>query len=301
MVWDTCTIVLHGGSNGVYFTNDIITGSVVLELKQKRKVEQMYLKVTGITKAMWSRPSPTLPYIKIYSQQKKVLDISMDVFKELQAQTVKPGIMSCQFDFMLPADLPPTYKDSVAKVYYRIIMTSKNAFKIKSKHVIPFIVMNSLNINHIREYKIPMVYELQKTFGNSAKFLLTLKTYRGFASTQEIPFEAILTNENKIKVNKISVALIQKVDYNVSSGYYSSEKTVCKTEYIEILNLAKQICMFSLEVPLVIPSTINQRDPMVDISYALQVKVNFLFHLPLYTDIPVAVASVPVSHDIFYK
>lgn len=53
-----------------------------------------------------------------------------------------------------------------------------------------------------------MVYELEKKIGNS-KFLLTFKTYRGFAPTQKIPFEVTITNEKRIKVKRISVALIQ--------------------------------------------------------------------------------------------
>nr|XP_034833312.1 uncharacterized protein LOC117989996 isoform X2 [Maniola hyperantus] len=267
-----------------------------------RLIKQIDFKVIGISKATWSRSSPTLPYIKIYSQTKRVLDISIDVFKELQGKTIKPGIRSYQFHFMLQADLPPTFKDSIAKIYYRIAIQSKNACKIKRKHYFPFTVMNYVNINHISEYMIPMVYVLEKAFGNTSDFSVTFKTYRGFASTQQIPFEATITNEKRVKVRKICVALIQKIEYNVNSGYYNNENVICKTEYNEIKNLAKQTCMFSMEIPQdVIPSTINQTEPMVDISYSLQVKVSFQFHLPLYSDIPVTIASTPVTHGIFYK
>ncbi|XP_045775556.1 uncharacterized protein LOC123874328 isoform X2 [Maniola jurtina] len=272
-------------------------------LAGKRLIKQIDLKVTGISKATWSRSSPTLPYIKIYSQKKRVLDISIaDVFKELQGKTIKPGIRSYQFHFMLQADLPPTFKDSIAKIYYRIAIQSKNTCKIKKKQYFPFNVMNYLNLNHVSEFKIPMVYVLEKKFGNTADFSVTFKTYRGFASTQQIPFEVIITNVKRVKVRKICVTLIQKIEYNVNSGYYNNEKNICKTEYNEILNLAKQTCMFSMEIPqVIIPSTINQVEPMVDISYSLQVKVSFQFHLPLYSDIPVTIASTPVTHGIFYK
>lgn len=62
--------------------------------------------------------------------------------------------MSAQFHFILPPDLPTTYKDSVAKVCYRIEMHSINAWKIKSKRAIHFILKNHLNINNINEFKV---------------------------------------------------------------------------------------------------------------------------------------------------
>lgn len=65
-------------------------------------------------------------------------------------------------------------------------------------------------------FQIPMVYELEKKFGNF-KFLLTFKTYRGFAPTQRIPFEVIITNEKRIKVTRISVSLIQ---VGIRNNYY---------------------------------------------------------------------------------
>lgn len=38
MVWETCNIVLSNPSDGVFHTNSIVTGSVVLEVKPDRKI-----------------------------------------------------------------------------------------------------------------------------------------------------------------------------------------------------------------------------------------------------------------------
>lgn len=54
-----------------------------------------------------------------------------------------------------------------------------------------------------------MLYEMSKTFGKSSHFVMHFKTYKGFSSNQIIQFEAIITNEKKIKVTKLKVALIQ--------------------------------------------------------------------------------------------
>ncbi|XP_052742402.1 uncharacterized protein LOC112044685 isoform X3 [Bicyclus anynana] len=245
MVWDTCSIVLHGGSNGSYFTNEIVTGSVVLELKRERKLEQMFLNISGKAKAMWTRPLATAPYVQFYSQTKKVLYISLTVFRELQGKTVGPGVISCQFDFMLPPDIPPTFKDSIARVRYKIKLSSKNVSKMMSTQMTNFIVEDRLNLNHIEEY--------------------------------------------------------MKIVYNITSGSYNTDNIICKTKHSEIISKAREIFVLSMDIPQIISSTTNQSEPMVDISYVLQVKVNFRFHLPIHIDIPVIVASIPVTHGIFFK
>lgn len=38
MVWETCNIVLNNPPDGVFHTNSIVTGSVVLEVKPDRKI-----------------------------------------------------------------------------------------------------------------------------------------------------------------------------------------------------------------------------------------------------------------------
>lgn len=43
----------------------------------------MELRVIGISKARWSRIAPTVPYLKIYEEKRKVLDTRINVFSEI--------------------------------------------------------------------------------------------------------------------------------------------------------------------------------------------------------------------------
>lgn len=40
MAWDICNIIMHGSNDGRFYTNNIITGSVILEFKKARKVQR---------------------------------------------------------------------------------------------------------------------------------------------------------------------------------------------------------------------------------------------------------------------
>lgn len=46
-------------------------------------------KVIGVSKAQWTRPMPTMPYIKIYSEKQKILYYEIDVFNELDGKFLK--------------------------------------------------------------------------------------------------------------------------------------------------------------------------------------------------------------------
>lgn len=43
----------------------------------------------GVSKAQWSRSMPTVPFIKVYSEKKTVLDIDINVFNELEGTYFK--------------------------------------------------------------------------------------------------------------------------------------------------------------------------------------------------------------------
>ncbi|CAH2087632.1 unnamed protein product [Euphydryas editha] len=269
MVWDTCKIVLHN------------------------RPDEIDLKVKGTSKAIWSRPSPTMPYIKIYSEKKEVFCVTVDIFRELQGKTIQQGTISRQFHFFLPPDLPPSYNDTIAKVHYRIKIQSKNGYGFIKKVVFPFRVINPVDLNHLDEYKIPMLYEMEKK-----SFCLLFKTYKGFTSGQLIPFEAIIKNKHKIKVKRIEVYLIQKIEYSIAEGFYNAEESLCKSVYSDVLSVVDQSCSFNMKIPQVMPSTMNLDNSMVNVSYALRVKVCFLFHFPLEIDIPVTIATVPLTYKV---
>ncbi|XP_046966662.1 uncharacterized protein LOC124534719 [Vanessa cardui] len=294
MVWDTCKIALHNPSGGVFYTNDIVTGFVILDVREDFEVKQIDFKVKGISKASWTRSSPTAPFIRKYSEKREVFSVTVDVFGDLKGTIIESGIFTRPFNFFLPPDLPSSYEDSIAKVYYKIKISCKSFFKT----VCTLTVTNKVDLNNFDEYKAPVSYEMIKKVGKYGNFSMLFKTYKAFAARQLIPFEAILSNEPQIKVRKIKVYLIKKMEYNVSSGYNTAEKTLCKSGYDNVLHVVSQSCCFDMEIPQdVMPSTIRMDDLMVSISYSLRVKVSFLFYLPLVVDIPVAIASVPVAYN----
>ncbi|CAH2076425.1 unnamed protein product, partial [Iphiclides podalirius] len=253
-------------------------------------------KVIGVSKARWSRAAPTIPYLKIYSEKYEVLDETIDVFSEINGKKVKPGISNFQFHFTLPSDLPSTFKSSIASVHYFIEIKCKASCNRKKVKIIPFVVLSYVDLNCVEDNKVPMMYEMSKVFKTSGTFSLYFKTYRGFAPKQSLPFEIDISNEKKVKISKIIVSLIQKLEYVVSTGYANDEKKICKIEHRDLTNESKEYCKIFMDVPQTAPSSINVRNPMVNISYVLRVEVIFKFHLTLYEDIPVTISTVPIQH-----
>jgi hypothetical protein len=65
---------------------------------------------------------------------------------------------------------------------------------------------STINKNVLQE---PSYHEIFKSFWNTGDIAINIKTYTSFASEQTIPIEISITNETKVKIYKISVALIQ--------------------------------------------------------------------------------------------
>ncbi|XP_047996227.1 arrestin domain-containing protein 17-like isoform X2 [Leguminivora glycinivorella] len=152
MPWQSCDIIFNSGSTDCFYAGDIITGTVVVNFQQKQKIERFNLDVVGISKASWTRPMPTIPYIKVYSDTGVVLNINSDIFPELQGKTIVPGTYIHPFYFSLPPDLPSSFKSSIAKVFYFIKVQCKAAYKFKKKTSAPFNVLRNVDVNHLDEF-----------------------------------------------------------------------------------------------------------------------------------------------------
>lgn len=67
---------------------------------------------------------------------------------------MEPGIITFQFHFLLPPDLPSSFESAIAKVHYYIIIDGKASFKFKKQKIVPFMVQRTVNVNQIEEYLV---------------------------------------------------------------------------------------------------------------------------------------------------
>ncbi|XP_045484362.1 uncharacterized protein LOC111003520 isoform X5 [Pieris rapae] len=272
MVLEDCQVVFNN-YKGYFYSGDIVTGSVIFGLKHSGVVKGLVLNVKGTSKARWTRPMPTMPHIKVYSEKIEVLrlDISIDT----QVNTLVSKSLSIPFHFILPRNIPSSFQDSIAKTHYRVIIKTTKICKIMQKRVFPFIVVAHLNLNHCEYtfYNEKYLYELSKSFGKCKQYQLRIKTYNGIGSNQRaIPFEAYITNEKRIKVSKIVISLLQ-----------------------DFKNDLEETCKLLIDIPPVVPSTINLERTLIKISYVYKViTVFFRFHFSMTMEIPVVIGSTPV-------
>ncbi|KAJ2949424.1 hypothetical protein O0L34_g15340 [Tuta absoluta] len=299
MSWESCIILLNTDSTRSCYAGDIVTGTVILEFKKEQKVETISFKVLGISKAQWTRSAPTMPYIKIYSEKRTIVQYEINVFSEINGKKIKPGIQTFHFHFLIPRDAPSSFKSSIAKVDYVIKVQGKSKCLVSNIKTSPFTVLGNVNINHMIDYLDPTFVESRKSFWGTGLFTLCFKTYKGFSPNQYAPFEAIIINENKVRISKINVSLIQKLKYSVSAGYAEDEQKIIRVIHKKFSHTLTERCQFGMEIPQTVPSSIYLTDPMIGISYILRVEVVFSFHTSLYEDIPVIISTVPVMHNDF--
>ncbi|CAH4021149.1 unnamed protein product [Pieris brassicae] len=294
MVLEDCQVVFNN-YKGCFYTGDIVTGSVILGLKHSGIVKGLVLNVKGTSKARWTRPMPTIPHIKVYSENMEVLRIDISI--DTKENTLLSNSLSIPFHFILPRDLPSSFQDSIAKTHYRVIIKTTKICKIMKKRVFPFVVVAHLNLNHFEYmlYKEKYLYELTKSFGKFKQYQFRIKTYKGIGSNQRnIPFVAYITNDKKIKVSKIVISLLQKLEYTVKSGYYNTEKKIHEIFFKDFKHNLEETYTFLIDIPPVVPSTINLERTLIKISYVYKITVCFRFHFSMNMEIPVVIGSTPV-------
>ncbi|XP_047505763.1 uncharacterized protein LOC125050168 isoform X1 [Pieris napi] len=291
MVLENCQVVFNN-YKGYFYSGDIVTGSVIFGLKHNSVVKGLVLNVKGTSKARWTRPMPTIPHIKVYSEKIEVLRIDISI--DTKENTLLSKNLSIPFHFILPRNIPSSFQDSVAKTQYRVIIKTNKRLQ---KRVFPFVVVTHLNLNNFEftSYNEKYLYELTKSFGKFKQYQFRIKTYKGIGSNQRnIPFVAYITNEKKIKVSKIVISLLQKLEYTVISGYYNTEKKIHEIFLKDFKNNLEETYTFLIDIPPVVPSTINLDRTLIKISYVYKITVCFRFHFSMNMEIPVVIGSTPV-------
>lgn len=65
--------------------------------------------------------------------------------------------------------------------------------------------------------------------------------------------------------------LFQKLRYNVQAGYAEEERKMCHVQHKNFSRNIAELCFFNMEIPQLIPSSLNTLDPMIDVSYIFRV------------------------------
>lgn len=109
-------------------------------------------------------------------------------------------------------------------------------------------------------FQITSIHDFVKAFRTSGKFSVSVKTYRAFASKQTVPFEIILNNSRKVKISKLTVALIQvkptfkffkTIRYNLDQRFPTFSRHLPTVTFLKFLippyiifNIKKMVCSF---------------------------------------------------------
>lgn len=276
MVWESCNITLNTGFTGAFYTGDIVTGSINFNFKNKQKLENITCEIIGTTEAKWSRSKPTIPYIKIYSEKYRVFDIKYELADSAEngVTEIGPGIYTYYLHFVLPESLPSTFHSSIGKVKYYIKVVGKSSRLFKKECIEPFVVIGRIDLNNIDVFVTPSYTEFVKTLWRSkGRVHMCLKTYKGFAPNQTVPFELVISNQNRTKISKIIISLIQKIEYTVQSGYANEEIMMTKSIFKNCTSEIAETCNFYMVIPEIVPSSINQSQPMIEIGYIFRVSL----------------------------
>lgn len=294
--------ILLDKDDAIYKNGDKITGRVLIRVKEKLKINSIYVTLNGsgqvslgdTTGKKFNRK--TLNSFEEYLHSKKFLLENKDI-TELYLNV---GDYVYNFKFLLPKILPSSFEHTFGFIRYVLIVTIDIpwAFDYNVKKLLSVIQMNDLNHKPHLTQSVS-TNEIKRfgccyTAGSITASLNIDKT--GYVSGETINFNALITNNSNREIKSLMASVMQKLKL-----YARGKTKVFYRQLTEIINLNPILALKNgkwengkLKIPSTVP-TLTNLSQIIDISYVFILSVNIAgvktnFDLL----IPIEIGSVPL-------
>lgn len=250
----SCELNLNRPPNGVFRPGDVVRGAVKYAVDEDMLCSEVVLSLKGKGKVHWTEGSAEsrVPY----SGEEEYVTIHNNLHETSDENTlVRIGSYQVSFEFLLPKNIPSSFKDSICKIkYYIRIKFVRPGLKFSKKFRSSFTVVNHVvSPTDNNGSLICAVHKNPKQFFGKSdgdiKFKGTLKNSIVNAG-EEALIEYGITNTSAIKIKKVSINLIEKLTYISQRGYKKKNRKKidgCKTTIEDIHK--RNIEMFNITIP----------------------------------------------------
>lgn len=129
------------------------------------------------------------------------------------------GVHKYDFQFPLPALIPPSFEGTYGNIRYRIEAELNVPWAFDKEYKLQFTVVRRDELNSLPELKIPIQMEEVEKFCcwccESDPLMMTVTVpFGGFVPGQDIPIKVSYVNNSDVDVEKTEISLIRIITYN---------------------------------------------------------------------------------------
>ncbi|XP_022814823.1 uncharacterized protein LOC111348443 [Spodoptera litura] len=126
-----CQILIDRTEDGVLKAGGLVTGRLKYFIDKLTQYRRITMCLLGKGKCTWSeRRGKTTKY---YSNSEEYTNQIVNLYVDTNKQELISGAFEYPFQFLLPIDIPPSFKDNTCYIRYKITVTFVKANTMKSK------------------------------------------------------------------------------------------------------------------------------------------------------------------------
>ncbi|XP_022814745.1 uncharacterized protein LOC111348384 [Spodoptera litura] len=290
-----CQILLDRTEDGVFKAGGLVTGTLKYFIDKPTQYRRISLCFVGKGECQWSESDSDSDDNDStdYSNCQEYFTQVIMVYLGTNNKDLISGAFEYPFQFLLPNDIPPSFKDDICKIKYKITVTfAKANFMKTNKHFDVEIPMTS----YVNPCSLePMMFSLKKD-------LISLKTPNKVEIKGEISktcvapgdsFEMILTVNNDSNISVfIRTELVSRVTYVSSSNRKKVDEEIVKNTCIMKSVATNGVTSLTHMVPTYPNLYSIQHTKVMVREYKVKITAKLPFpHIDAVLDIPVAIGS----------
>ena len=206
----------------VYYNGSEVTGALVVKTTEPQSYNSIVIYLQGKGHVYWKETSGSGNNRKtdIYRANESFIDLTNTGWSKNQTpdDVLPPGEHHFRFRFLLPTDIPASYKSQIGWIRYTL-----GGHIDRGCPQLDHIIETQLTVSHIADIntpqlKLPILIEIEKTAFSlcctSGPVTTTLELPRtGFCIGEEIPFRVTIENHGNCIV-QATASLLEQVTYH---------------------------------------------------------------------------------------
>lgn len=279
-----CDIEFDNNPQGVYFSGQMLTGTLTLTANRVKKVKAVALKILGFVNTQWTETDKHSETIT-YHDQYLYLDTNtylLQAADESETVTIQPGIHTYNFTCHIPSNCPSSFEGAYGHIRYLIKIILLRPWKMDQTFHKAFTVLKVLDLNYETPLiKMPVNLITEKAYLCNCIKTQPLKTdlhlpCSSFVCGQQIPIEIFINHQGNVPIEEIQLCLIMSVDY---AAKFPNKKLrndrIVITKLRDNLFAKPNLRTFNYLLPIgaTPPSCLYNVCNLIQISYVLEVAI----------------------------
>ena len=217
-------ILLNQNPHGpVYYPGSEVTGALVVKTTEPKSYNSIVVYLQGKGHVYWMETSGSGRKTDTYLANESYIDLTNSGWSRCQApdNILSPGEYHFQFRFLLPTEVPSSYKSRNGWIRYTLGGQIDRGYPHSDLTTEIYLTVSQIVDINTPQLRLPITIGIEKTAGflccTSGPVTTTLELPRtGYCIGEEIPFRVTIENHGNHKV-RVTASLLEQVTYHARS------------------------------------------------------------------------------------